>query len=48
MEILDQAKQSIEAKNYEHPTGTLSTTFQKYVGEENQYVRFGYVTQKKI
>ena len=41
--ILDQAKKSIEEKNSEHPTGTLTTTFYKSAGEENSYVRFGYV-----
>ena len=42
VDILYQAKQSIEANNSEHPTGTLATTFYKPVGEENPYVRFGY------
>ena len=44
MEILDQAMQSIEENKSEHPTGTLTQTFQKPAGEENTYVRFGYRT----
>ena len=45
MDILDQAKQSIEAKKYEHPTVTLTTTFHKPVGESNLYIQFGYILQ---
>ena len=44
-DILDQAKQSIEAKKSKHPTRKLSTTFNKTVGEANLYVRFGYYPQ---
>ena len=33
-DILDQANQSIEANNSDHPTGTLTTTLQKPVGEQ--------------
>ena len=46
MDISDQANQSIEVKNYEHPTGTISTTFNESVGEANHYVWFGYVPQE--
>ena len=45
MEILDQAKQSIEADKSEHPTSTLTTTFHKATGEANPYVHFGYGPQ---
>ena len=38
--ILDQEKQSIETNNFEHPAGTLATTFNKPTGEANMYVRF--------
>ena len=43
--ILDEQKQSIHVKNYEHPTGTLATIFPKSAGEENVYVRFVYIPQ---
>ena len=42
---LDQSKQSIEANNSEHPTGTLAMTFHRTVGETNMYVWFGYIPQ---
>ena len=42
---LDKEKQSIEANKYEHPTGTLTTTFHKPTGEANIYIRFGYGPQ---
>ena len=45
-EILYQAKQSIDIKERLRSTGTLTTTFQKYVGEANTYVWFGYGPQK--
>ena len=45
-EILDKEKQSIEANNYEHPAGTLATTFHKPAGGANLYVRLGYVPHK--
>ena len=32
IEILDQAKQSIDANKYEHPKVTLTTTFHKPAG----------------
>ena len=37
---------SIKSKISEHPTGTLAIKFHKPAGEENPYVRFGYVPQK--
>ena len=45
MDILDQAKKSMEAKKYEYPTGTLNMTFQKPAGEANLYVQFLYGPQ---
>ena len=45
---LYQAKQSIEAKNYEHPTGTLAMILHKPAGGANPYVRFVYGPQKKF
>ena len=44
--ILDKAKQYIEAKKSEHPPGKLTITFDKPPGEENTYVWFGYSPQK--
>ena len=44
-DIIDKPKQSIDVKNYEHPTSTLATTLLKPVGEANSYVRLGYVPQ---
>ena len=40
--ILYQAKKSIDVKNYEHPTCTLTKTLYKTAGEANTYVRFEY------
>ena len=45
-EILDHANQSAEEKSRKNPTGTLTTTFHKPMGEANIYVRFGYGLQK--
>ena len=45
-DILEQTKQSIEANNYEHPTGTLDTNFHNPAGGANKYVWFGYDPQK--
>ena len=47
-DISDQAKQSIDAIKYEHPTVTLAMNFHKPAGEANLYVRFGYGTQKVL
>ena len=44
-DILDQENQSIEANKFEHPYGTLATTFHKPVGEGNLYIRFLYIPQ---
>ena len=41
MDILYKEKQSIDASKSEHPTVTLSMTFQKPTGEENLHVQFG-------
>ena len=46
MDILDKEKQLIEENKSEQPTGTLTTTFNKLVGEANTYVRSGYGPQK--
>ena len=45
-DISYQEMQSIEAKKFKHPTGTLTTTFHKPEGEENMYVGFVYGPQK--
>ena len=42
-EGLDQANQSIDVNKQLQSTGTLITTFQKQVEEENSYVWFRYV-----
>ena len=44
-DILDHAKQSIEANKSEHPTRTLTTEFHKPTGGANPYVWFGYGPQ---
>ena len=46
--ILDQAKKLIDNNKNVHPTGTLAITFFNAQGEENTYVWFVYVPQKKI
>ena len=45
-DILDQSNKSIEEIKYEHPTRTITTTFQKPVRGANTYVRFGYGPHK--
>ena len=44
-DILDQAKKSIDANNYERPTRTLAVTLKKPTGEVNAYVHFEYSPQ---
>ena len=44
-DILDQSKQSIDMKKYEHPIVTLDINFQKPVEGENLCVQFWYSPQ---
>ena len=46
MGISYQEKQSIDMNKYEQPTGTLATTFYKFVSGTNKYTQFKYVPQK--
>ena len=37
-EIFDQARQSIDVKNWVHPTGIITTNFHRPEGDANPYV----------
>ena len=43
--ISDKENLLIEANKSEHPTAPLVTNLHKPTGEENLYVRFGYIPQ---